>query len=26
VFAFKNGKIVTEWDTYDTAPLAELLK
>jgi len=26
VFAFKDGKIVTEWDTYDTAPLAELLK
>lgn len=26
VFAFKNGKIVREWDTYDTAPFMELLK
>jgi hypothetical protein len=26
VFAFKNGKIVREWDTYDTAQLMELLK
>ena len=26
VFAFKDGKIVTEWDTYDSAPLVELLK
>ena len=26
VFAFKNGKIVTEWDTYDSAPMAALLK
>jgi len=26
VFAFKDGKIVTEWDTYDTAPLAQLFK
>jgi hypothetical protein len=26
VFAFVNGKIVREWDTYDTAPLVEILK
>jgi hypothetical protein len=26
VFALKDGKIVTEWDTYDTAPLAQLFK
>jgi len=26
VFAFKDGKIVREWDTYDTAPVAEFLK
>jgi hypothetical protein len=26
VFAFKNGKIVREWDTYDSAPFMELLK
>jgi len=26
VFAFKNGKIVKEWDTYDSAPLVELMK
>jgi hypothetical protein len=26
VFAFKNGKIVREWDTYDSAPLMEVLK
>jgi hypothetical protein len=26
VFAFKNGKIVTEWDTYDSAPILELIK
>ena len=25
VFAFKNGKIVREWDTYDSAPLMEVL-
>ncbi len=25
-FAIKDGKIQEEWDTYDTAPLAELLK
>jgi hypothetical protein len=26
VFGFKDGKIAKEWDTYDSAPLAELLK
>jgi len=26
IFAFKNGKIIREWDTYDTAPILELLK
>ncbi len=26
VFALKDGKIVREWDTYDSAPLVELLK
>jgi len=26
IFAFKNGKIIREWDTYDTAPIMELLK
>ena len=26
VFAFKNGKIVTEWDTYDSAPIMDLIK
>lgn len=25
-FAIKDGKIQEEWDTYDTAPLTELLK
>jgi predicted SnoaL-like aldol condensation-catalyzing enzyme len=25
-FGIKDGKIVEEWDTYDTAPLKELLK
>ena len=25
-FAIKDGKIHEEWDTYDTAPLTELLK
>ena len=25
-FAFKNGKIVEEWDTYDTAGLMDLMK
>lgn len=26
VFAMKDGKVYEEWDTYDTAPLASLLK
>jgi hypothetical protein len=26
VFGFKDGKIVTEWDTYDSAPILELMK
>ena len=26
VFAFKDGKIVREWDTYDSAPVVEMLK
>ena len=26
VFAFKDGKIVHEWDTYDSAPVAEMFK
>lgn len=26
VFAFKNGKIVREWDTYDSAPIMDLMK
>ena len=26
VFAIKDGKVVTEWDTYDSAPIAELFK
>ena len=26
VYAFKDGKIVKEWDTYDSAPIVELLK
>lgn len=26
VFAFKDGKIVREWDTYDSAPVAEMFK
>ena len=25
-FAFKNGKIIEEWDTYDTAGLMDLMK
>ena len=26
VFTFKAGKIAEEWDTYDTAPISNLLK
>jgi len=26
IFAMKDGKVQEEWDTYDTAPIAELLK
>ena len=26
VFAFKDAKIVSEWDTYDSAPVVEMLK
>ena len=26
VFALKDGKIVREWDTYDSAPVMEMLK
>jgi hypothetical protein len=26
VFAIKDGKILEEWDTYDTAPMMELMK
>ncbi len=26
IFAMKDGKVHEEWDTYDTAPIAELLK
>jgi hypothetical protein len=26
VFAFKDGKIVREWDTYDSAPVVEMFK
>ena len=26
VFAVKDGKILEEWDTYDTAPMMELMK
>jgi hypothetical protein len=26
VFAMKDGKVLEEWDTYDTAPLMELMK
>ena len=26
VFAFKDGKIVREWDTYDSAPVMEMFK
>ena len=26
IFAFKDGKIIREWDTYDSAPLVELFK
>ena len=26
VFAFKDGKIVKEWDTYDSAPVVEMFK
>ena len=26
IFAMKDGKVQEEWDTYDTAPITELLK
>jgi hypothetical protein len=26
IFAMKDGKVQEEWDTYDSAPIAELLK
>lgn len=26
IFAMKDGKVQEEWDTYDTAPIVELLK
>ena len=26
IFAFKDGKIIREWDTYDTSPIMGLLK